>query len=158
MKKQQWAKATAVVLAASLLLPSVIPADTQAKAKIRLSAKKISLKVGQTKKLKVKGTKKKVVWKSSKKKIASVSKKGVVKALRRGKAKITAKTAGKKLVCMVTVKNSKIKPTVIPATSAPGDSLASCNGICTICFPVCDSGSYDDNGSGGNAFCFHGTL
>ena len=119
MKKQQWAKATAVVLAASLLLPSVIPADTQAKAKIRLSAKKISLKVGQTKKLKVKGTKKKVVWKSSKKKIASVSKKGVVKALRRGKAKITAKTAGKKLVCMVTVKNSKIKPTVIPATSAP---------------------------------------
>ena len=75
MKKQQWAKATAVVLAASLLLPSVIPADTQAKAKIRLSAKKISLKVGQTKKLKVKGTKKKVVWKSSKKKIASVSKK-----------------------------------------------------------------------------------
>ena len=49
MKKQQWAKATAVVLAASLLLPSVIPADTQAKAKIRLSAKKISLKVGQTK-------------------------------------------------------------------------------------------------------------
>ena len=98
MKKQQWAKATAVVLAASLLLPSVIPADTQAKAKIRLSAKKISLKVGQTKKLKVKGTKKKVVWKSSKKKIASVSKKGVVKALRRGKAKITAKTAGKKPV------------------------------------------------------------
>ena len=53
MKKQQWAKATAVVLAASLLLPSVIPADTQAKAKIRLSAKKISLKVGQTKKLNI---------------------------------------------------------------------------------------------------------
>lgn len=119
MKKQQWAKATAVVLAASLLLPSVIPADAQAKAKIRLSAKKISLKVGQTKKLKVKGTKKKVVWKSSKKKIASVSKKGVVKALRKGKAKITAKTAGKKLVCTVTVKNSKIKPTAAPATSAP---------------------------------------
>lgn len=44
MKKQQWAKATAVVLAASLLLPSVIPADTQAKAKIRLSAKKYRLK------------------------------------------------------------------------------------------------------------------
>ena len=89
------------------------------KSKDPAQRKKISLKVGQTKKLKVKGTKKKVVWKSSKKKIASVSKKGVVKALRRGKAKITAKTAGKKLVCMVTVKNSKIKPTVIPATSAP---------------------------------------
>ncbi len=119
MKKQQWAKATAVVLTASLLLPSVTPADAQAKAKIRLSAKKVSLKVGQTKKLKVKGTKKKVVWKSSKKKIASVSKKGVVKALRKGKAKITAKTAGKKLVCTVTVKSSKIKPTAVPATSAP---------------------------------------
>lgn len=89
------------------------------KSKDSAQRKKISLKVGQTKKLKVKGTKKKVVWKSSKKKIASVSKKGVVKALRKGKAKITAKTAGKKLVCTVTVKNSKIKPTAAPATSAP---------------------------------------
>ena len=39
-----------------------------------------------------------------------------------------------------------------------GDSLASGNGICAICFPICDSGSYADTGSGGNAFCFHGTI
>lgn len=128
MKKQQWAKATAVLLTVSLLLPSAAPAEMQAKAKIRLSAKKLSLKVGQKRKLKVKGTKKKVVWKSSKKKIASVSKKGVVKALRKGKVKITAKTAGKKLVCTVTVKKAKNKPVVSPSAGIPS-SAPSASGI-----------------------------
>ncbi|MGN1205908.1 MAG: CotH kinase family protein [Eubacterium sp.] len=121
MEKQHLAKATAVILTASLLLPSMTPADTQAKAKIRLSAKKLSLKVGQTKKLKVKGTKKKVLWKSSKKKIVSVSKKGIVKALNKGKAKITASVAKKKLSCMIVVKtnDSKSKTTTAPVTQAP---------------------------------------
>lgn len=119
MKKQSLAKATAVALTAGLLLSAVAPAEAQAKTKIRLSAKKLTMQVGQTKKLKVKGTKKKIVWKSSKKKIASVSKKGVVKALRKGKAKITAKTSGKKLVCTITVKKAKATPTAAPATTAP---------------------------------------
>lgn len=140
MKKQNWMKTTAVVLAAGLLLPSLTPADTQAKTKIRLSAKKLSLTVGQTKKLKVKGTKKKVRWTSSQKKIASVSKKGVVKALRRGKTKITAKTAKKKLVCTVTVKAAKITvtaaPSTIPSTQTPATAAPSSSILPTAASPV----------------------
>ena len=75
-------KGLAVFLTTVLLAEGAFAGCASAKAKPSLSQKKITLKVGKTKKLKVKNLKKKakVTWKSSKKKVATVSKKGVVKA------------------------------------------------------------------------------
>lgn len=52
--------------------------------KIRISAEKLKLAKGQTKRLKIIGTKKKVKWKSSNREVASVTKKGIVKGKRKG--------------------------------------------------------------------------
>lgn len=81
--------------------------DAQAAAKPKLSATKVTLKVGKTKKLKVKNAKKKKIkWTSSNKKVATVSKSGKIKAKKKGKATITAKVGKKKLKCKVTVKKA----------------------------------------------------
>ena len=99
---------------ALLICTMVVPNEVQAKAskkKMSISSKKITLEVGQSKKLKVKGTKKKVKWSSSKKKIATVTSKGVVKAKKNGTCKITAKVSGKKLTCTVRVIKKKKNPT-----------------------------------------------
>ena len=119
------------LLAVVMMVMTVLPyggtgqADAKAK-KITLNKKKLTLKVGKTFKLKVKGTKKKVVWKSSKKKVATVNKKGLVRAKKKGTAKITAKVAGKKLKCTVTVKKKTTsKTTKKPeATKNPGTAAA----------------------------------
>ena len=73
------------------------------KSKVTLNKKTITMTVGSTDKLKVKGSKKKTVWKSSNKNVVSVSKKGKLTAYTPGYATITAKVAGKKLKCKVTV-------------------------------------------------------
>lgn len=132
MKKRMTAILLCLTLAVSML--GTTDMTMAKKAKLKLNKKKITLYVGQTARLKVKGTKKKVKWKSSKKKIASVSKKGKVKAKKKGTAKITAKVAGKKLVCKVKVKKRNVvkpsnKPTPTkkvtvskkPVTLAPTD-------------------------------------
>ena len=75
----------------------------EAKSKVKLNKKKLTLVEGNSFKLKVKGTKKKVKWSSSNKKIATV-KKGKVVAKKAGKATITAKVGKKKYKCKVTVK------------------------------------------------------
>ena len=105
-------KGMSLLLAAALML-GVGPAsqaDAAAK-KMKLSKKKLTLRVGQSRKLKVKNKKGKVKWKSSKKKVAKVSKKGVVKAKKTGKATIKAIVTYKKkkttLKCKVTVKAKK---------------------------------------------------
>ncbi|MCR5796464.1 MAG: Ig-like domain-containing protein [Eubacterium sp.] len=72
--------------------------------KLKLSKKKVSLKVGKS--MKLKANMKGVKWSSSKKAVAKVSKSGKVKALKPGKAKITAKKGKKKAVCKVTVTKS----------------------------------------------------
>lgn len=93
-----------------------------AKKKPKLSSKKITLRVGKTKKLSVKnaGKKVKAKWKSKSKKIATVSKKGKVKAKKAGKTWITCKFKykGKKytLKCKITVKK-KLVPTKKPVKS-----------------------------------------
>lgn len=114
MKKRK--KIISVLLCFALAIMPIVQGSqlqVQAKKKIRLNRKKVTLYIGKKTKLKVKGTPKKVVWKSQKKKIATVTKKGVVKAKKKGKVKIIAKTAGKKLVCKVTVKK-KPKKTAKP--------------------------------------------
>ena len=93
-----------------MLLTSVflsgIAAPASAKAAPKLSGKKITLKVGQKKKLQVKNTKKKVQWISKKKTVATVNKKGVVKVKKKGKTTIIAKVGKKKLKCKVVVKKA----------------------------------------------------
>ncbi len=107
-------KGLALVLVGVLLLSNA--QNIQAKQKIKISKKKISLTVGAKKKLKVIGAKK-VQWKSDNSKVASVNKKGVVTAKKVGSAKIVAIVKKKKFTCKVTV---KAKNTNIPvATEAP---------------------------------------
>ncbi len=88
-----------------------LPIQTEAKDKIYLNRTKITLNVGQTKKLSLirnkKNVKKKIKWASENKKKVSIDRKGVVRALCLGKVKITAKYQGKKYACIVVVKNRR---------------------------------------------------
>ncbi len=90
-----------LILTGVLVLPGRF--NTVQAAKPKLSEKKISLRVDETKKLTVKGAKK-VTWSTSNKKVATVNSKGVVTAVAKGSAKITATVAKTKLTCKVTVK------------------------------------------------------
>ena len=87
----------------------------------KLSAKKLTMKVGKTAALKVKKTSKKAKWSivSGKKNIRLTAKKKTsvkVKAVKVGKAKISCKIGKKKLVCKVTV-YGPIPPCVVPTHS-----------------------------------------
>ena len=87
----------------------------------KLSAKKLTIKVGKTAALKVKKTSKKAKWSivSGKKNIRLTAKKKTsvkVKAVKAGKAKISCKIGKKKLICKVTV-YGPIPPCVIPTQS-----------------------------------------
>ena len=120
MQKTMMKRIMAFVLAAALMLPVTFSETSEAKKKITLNKKNVTLYVGKSVQLKVKGTKKKVTWKSSRKKVAMVSKKGKVKAKKTGTARITAKVSGKKLVCKVKVKKkSNPKKTAAASTKVP---------------------------------------
>ena len=87
----------------------------------KLSAKKLTIKVGKTAALKVKKTSKKAKWSivSGKKNIRLTAKKKTsvkVKAVKAGKAKISCKIGKKKLICKVTVYGT-IPPCVVPTQS-----------------------------------------
>ena len=91
----------------------------------KLSAKKLTMKVGKTAALKVKKTSKKAKWSivSGKKNIRLTAKKKTsvkVKAVKAGKAKISCKIGKKKLFCKVTV-YGPIPPCVVP-TQQPTQS------------------------------------
>lgn len=95
---------------------------TLSASKIKLNKANLTMTTGQTYKLIVKNNKKPVKWSSSKKKVASVTKKGKVTAKKKGKTNITAKVAGKKLVCKVKVKKADrpkvtITPNIMPTTT-----------------------------------------
>ena len=104
----------------------------------KLSAKKLTMKVGKTAALKVKKTSKKAKWSivSGKKNIRLTAKKKTsvkVKAVKAGKAKISCKIGKKKLICKVTV-YGPIPPCVIPtqspivtASAAPTATVAPTN-------------------------------
>ena len=95
------------------------PTSASAAKKVSLSTKKLTVKVGQSKKLKLKNNKKKATWKvlSGKKNITLKGKKktGVtVVGKKKGSAKVQAKIGKKKYACKVTVKAKKAKPTPKP--------------------------------------------
>lgn len=107
-------KQTFAWILALMMVFSIFPAtQVNAATKPKLSKTKITMTVGQSKKLKVKGISKKrakrIKWKSSKKKVVTVTKTGKIKARKAGKATITAKVGKKKLKCKVVVKRKHKK-------------------------------------------------
>lgn len=107
-------KQTFAWILALMMVFSIFPAtQVNAATKPKLSKTKITMTVGQSKKLKVKGISKKrakrIKWKSSKKKVVTVTKTGKLKARKAGKAVITAKVGKKKLKCKVVVKRKRKK-------------------------------------------------
>ena len=107
-------KQTFAWILALMMVFSIFPAtQVNAATKPKLSKTKITMTVGQSKKLKVKGISKKrakrIKWKSSKKKVVTVTKTGKIKARKAGKAVITAKVGKKKLKCKVVVKRKHKK-------------------------------------------------
>ncbi len=113
-------KQIAIVLTTALVLTGMGGNTVDASKKAKISKSKLTLKVGQTKKLSVKNLtrkqKKKVKWSSNKKKVASVNKKGKVTAKKKGTAKITARVGKKKYTCKVVV---KAKDSNATSTTAP---------------------------------------
>lgn len=93
----------------------------QAAKKISISQSKMSLKVGNSKKLSLKNLpeKQKVTWASSNEQIVTVSSTGKVTAKKEGKAKITAAVKRKTYTCIVTVKKKASEET--KADPADGD-------------------------------------
>ena len=79
-----------------------ISLQVEAAGKVELSKSKIVVELGTTEQLKVVNTRKKVKWSTSDKKIVKV-KKGVLTPVSVGTANVTAKVAGKKYTCKVTV-------------------------------------------------------
>ncbi len=109
IKRPKPALAFAIALALAFAMPSAPPdsAVTANAAVVRLNKAKKTLHVGEEFRLKIIGTKKAITWESSRPSVATVSKKGKVKAVSAGRADITAKAAGKKYTCKVTVKASE---------------------------------------------------
>lgn len=123
---KQVIKGLSLVLVSALLIGNAVPAF--AAKKVKLSTKKISLKVGEKKKISVKNAGKKVKWsvKKGKKYISLSNKKKksiVIKGKKEGKAVVQAKIGKKKLTCAVTVKkatkdnSNKVETT--PQNNAP---------------------------------------
>lgn len=119
--KKQFKKVVSFALALAMIVGVSTPISGDAKkaGKPKLSNKKITVKVGQKKKLTMKNTKKKVKWsvKSGKKNITLTGKKKTsvsIKGKKVGKAVVLAKIGKKKYTCTVTVKKATPDVTKAP--------------------------------------------
>lgn len=138
--KKEFYKPISYLLTAAMLLGAALPsAPAAAKKKaVKLSAKKVRIRVGQKQTIKVKNTSKKAKWsvKTGKKVITLTKKKKkrvVVKGKKKGNATVLAKIGKKKLTCKITVtkredtqktpdnsgSSSTPTPSGNPATSTP---------------------------------------
>ena len=117
-------KILGILLLIVLVLASVTPLgqiQAQAKKKVKISKKEITLKTGATKKLKLKNLTygpEDVTWSSSDKSVAKVSRHGKVTAYVKGNCTITAEinATGQKYTCKVTVEAVDAKSRVIDPT------------------------------------------
>lgn len=119
-----------------MLIFTMLPFNkADAAKKVKLSAKKLSIQVGQTKTLKLKNNRQKVKWL-----VTSGKKKTVVKIIGKkvGSAKVQVKIGKKKYTCKMTVKVERVttataQPVVPPgATPKPTDSTISLSCSITI--------------------------
>ncbi len=128
MFKSSGKRVISMLLILGLAFSGSLSVASQAAKKTKLKTKKITMKVGQKKKIAIKGKKKKAVYRfvSSSKAKASVSKSGVVTAKKAGKVTITVKeTYNKKTKklgkTVVTIKKKedgkKPLPTAVPSSS-----------------------------------------
>ena len=97
------------LLVCALVIGMVKTSPVDAATKVKLSAKKKTIYIGEKFQLELEGAKGDVKWSTSKKKIATV-KDGVVTAVKNGKTTITAKdlTTKKSYKCKITVKKNAI--------------------------------------------------
>ncbi len=126
MLNQNGKKVLSVLLSFAMIFGFLQSSSADAAKKIKLSAKKVTVNVGKTKKISVKNTKKQVKWSVKKgKKYVSLTKKKktsvTIKGKKKGTAVVTAKIGKKKLNCKVTVKKTaKKNPTGnLTATQTP---------------------------------------
>lgn len=129
------ARILALALTAGMILPAIPGMDAEAAAKLRLTTKKVSIKVGKSKKISVKNAKKlkvkKTKWSIDKKKIATLKKSGKyaarVTAKKKGKATLTCKckrgNQWTKRKCSITVLPKK-EEGQDPSSSAPAATSA----------------------------------
>lgn len=97
-------KKTAVLILTFVCTLAMMPIQTEAAKKVKLNKSSLTLYVGRSSRLKVKNTNEKVKWSCSKNSVASVTQGGNVRAKKQGRCKVTARVAGKRYVCQVTVK------------------------------------------------------
>lgn len=109
-------------LALGIIVSGMSYQAVNAKKQPKLSDKKLTLVVGQKKKLRLKNSEGSVKWSSKDKKIAAVSKSGMVTAKKKGSTVITAKSGKGIYTCKVTVKNKKPVVTPKPAETPVPDS------------------------------------
>lgn len=81
-----------------------------------LNLERVSLNIGETKKLKISGCKHSVKWSASNTSVVRV-KKGKITARKPGTARVTAMVHGKKFICRVTVQKPEIKEIVLEKNS-----------------------------------------
>jgi hypothetical protein len=113
-----------IFLAGIIVFSSMSVQAKKKTTKVKLSAKKITMYVGDKEKLSLKNNTKKVKWSTSNKKIVSLSaktKKSVkLKAKKRGKATVTAKIGKKKYTCKISVyedEDATPTPTATPVST-----------------------------------------
>lgn len=138
-------KSISCLLTAALILTAA-PFHADALTKPKLNKKKLTMRVGQKKKLAIKNKKasqiKKIKFTVKKKNIARVNKKGVVTALKKGSTKLICKVTLKnkrtyKLRCRITVKaKTSADTSTVPETSkAPADTTKPDNTPATTTLP-----------------------
>lgn len=91
-----------IIMMLVIAVVAFVPMQAEAAGKIKLNETKLVVELGTTEQLEVMNTTKKVKWSTSNKKIVKV-KKGVLTPVSVGTANVTAKVAGKKYTCKVTV-------------------------------------------------------
>lgn len=104
MGKRKFAMVYLVILICLLGMSSAVFAAPSPS----ISTKKVTIVVGNSKKIAVKNARKKVRWRSSRPSVARVNANGSVTALKKGKTVITATVAGKKYTCRVSVIPAKL--------------------------------------------------
>ncbi len=138
------------VLAASMFFSGLAGVTTRAAVKAKLKKKKISMTVGQKKKITIAGKKQKAVYSftSSSRARATVSKKGVIKAKKAGKVTIKVKEKYKKktrslgkVTVQIKKKGKTADVTAVPSastvpTSAPGGTTTTAAPVQTATVPT----------------------